>query len=137
MSSVQTTGRFRFADWTEGPVGPADALPRLAEASVRNTFTGGIEAVGTHCRYTLTYLGETSGAFAGLELLAGTLDGRKGAFVLSEHGTFDAQGTHCTIEVVPGSGTGELTGLRGTGHFFSPHSPESVAYTFEYEFPEG
>ncbi|MCB5165052.1 DUF3224 domain-containing protein [Streptomyces bambusae] len=135
-TTTTTTGRFRFADWKEQPLSPAGTLPRLAGASVRNTFSGGIEAADTHCAYTVAYLGETDGTFAGMELLTGTLDGRTGTFVLAENGTFDAQGTHCTLEVVPGSGTGELTGLRGTGRFFSPHSPESVEYTFTYELPE-
>ncbi|MFJ7157290.1 DUF3224 domain-containing protein [Streptomyces sp. NPDC101118] len=145
MSSTRhTTGRFRYADWTEEPAdsaGTADAhgaagtVPRLAGATVTNTFSGGIEAAGTVCRYTIAYLGPAEGTFTGLELLSGSLDGRKGGFVLAESGTFDADGTHCTFEVVPGSGTGELAGLRGTGHFFSPHSPESVAYAFDYELP--
>ncbi|WP_345670179.1 DUF3224 domain-containing protein, partial [Streptomyces phyllanthi] len=37
------------------------------------------------------------------------------------------------FEVVPGTGTGELTGLRGTGGFTYRHGESSVAYTFDYE----
>ncbi|MFF5449458.1 DUF3224 domain-containing protein [Streptomyces sp. NPDC012888] len=137
MTSTHTTGSFRFTDWTERPAGAADALPRLADASVSNTFSGGIEAAGTLCRYTVAYLGGDVGTFTGLELLTGSVDGREGSFVLAESGTFDAEGTHCTFEVVPGSGTGRLAGLRGSGRFFSPHHPESVAYVFDYELPRG
>ncbi|MCZ9336258.1 DUF3224 domain-containing protein, partial [Streptomyces sp. TRM76130] len=32
-----------------------------------------------------------------------------------------------------GSGTGELTGLRGTGEFTARHGEAAVAYAFTYE----
>ncbi|MET9962838.1 DUF3224 domain-containing protein [Streptomyces sp. NPDC006326] len=127
-----TTGRFTFADWEEQPVGPAGSTPRLARSTVTNAFTGGIEAEATTCGYTFTYTGESVGVFTGLELLSGSVDGLKGAFVLEERGTFDATGTQCTFEVVPGSGTGELTGLSGSGSFTYRHGDTPVAYTFSY-----
>ncbi|MFD7260379.1 DUF3224 domain-containing protein [Streptomyces sp. NPDC059874] len=128
----QTAGRFTFADWEEHPVGPADTTPRLARAAVTNSFSGAIEAPGTSCSYTITYTGETAGAYAGMELLSGSVEGRKGTFVLEERGEFDASGTRCRFEVVPGSGTGELTGLSGSGGFTHRHGEESVEYTFTY-----
>jgi hypothetical protein len=131
--TAQTTGHFTFADWEERPTGPAEASPRLAHATVTNTFDGGIQAADTRCDYTIAYLTETTGTFAGMEVLTGSLDGRKGTFVLEERGSFDAGGTRCTFEVVPGSGTGALTGLRGSGGFTHRHGETSVAYTFEYD----
>ncbi|ARE78075.1 DUF3224 domain-containing protein [Streptomyces sp. NPDC059558] len=131
-TSVETAGRFTFADWKESPVGAADAVPRLAHAHVTNAFTGGIEAPGTACDYTIAYTGENVGSYSGMELVAGSLDGRKGSFVLEERGTFDAGGTVCRFEVVPGSGTGDLAGLTGSGGFTYRHGDTSVAYTFSY-----
>ncbi|MFG2622794.1 DUF3224 domain-containing protein [Streptomyces sp. NPDC048507] len=132
---VRTTGHFTAADWEEQPLGPGgDACPRLARARVANTFTGGIEAAGTTCDYTIAYVTGTTGTFAGMELLEGRLDGREGGFAVEERGSFDADGTvRCTFEVVPGSGTGELTGLRGTGGFTARHGEPSVAYAFAYD----
>ncbi|MFD6967320.1 DUF3224 domain-containing protein [Streptomyces sp. NPDC059979] len=130
---VETGGRFTFADWEETPVGPAEAVPRLAHARVTNAFTGGIEAPGTACDYTIAYTGENVGAYSGMELLAGSLDGRKGTFVLEERGTFDAAGTVCRFEVVPGSATGDLAGLTGSGGFTFRHGESSVAYSFTYD----
>ncbi|MEU7554186.1 DUF3224 domain-containing protein [Streptomyces sp. NPDC044571] len=131
-AGTTTTGRFTFADWEEQPVGPADSTPRLARSTVTNAFAGGIEAEATTCSYTFTYTGESVGVFTGLELLSGTVDGIEGAFVLEQRGTFDATGTQCTFEVVPGSATGELAGLSGSGSFTSRHGEASVAYTFTY-----
>ena len=67
-------------------------------------------------------------------LLTGRVDGRAGAFALEERGRFADDGTvHCTFEVVEGSATGELAGLRGTGGFTYRHGETKVPYTFAYE----
>ncbi|MEV5933901.1 DUF3224 domain-containing protein [Streptomyces sp. NPDC052079] len=132
-ATTKITGHFTFADWKESPVTLEGAFPRLAHAKVTNAFAGGIEAEATTCDYTVAYLTETTGAFAGMELLTGAVDGRAGTFVLEERGRFTSDGTvHCTFEVVEGSGTGELTGLRGTGGFTYRHGETKVPYAFEY-----
>lgn len=131
---TQTTGHFTFADWQERPAGPAEANPRLAHAAVTNTFTGGIEALSTTCAYTIAYATEKTGSFAGMELLNGRVDGREGTFVVEERGSFDPDGTvRCTFEVVAGTATGDLAGLRGTGSFTARHGEPSVAYVFDYD----
>jgi hypothetical protein len=131
---VQTSGHITFADWQEKTAGSSGAGPRLARASVTNTFSGGIEAADTTCEYTLVYGTAETGTFTGMELLAGRLDGREGAFVVEERGSFHADGTvQCSFEVVPGTGTGELSGLRGTGSFACRHGEPSFPYTFDYE----
>ncbi|WP_329312760.1 DUF3224 domain-containing protein [Streptomyces sp. NBC_01278] len=130
--SARTTGRFTFADWQEQSVGPADSLPRLARSTVVNSFAGGIEARATNAGYTFTYTGEGVGSYTGMELLSGAVDGREGTFVLEQRGTFDASGTRCAFEVVPGSATGELAGLSGSGAFTYRKGDTSVAYEFTY-----
>lgn len=137
---THTTGDFTFADWQEKVLAEADGGPKLASAVVTNHFTGGIEASGTSCAYTIAYTTgdpDSTGSFGGHELVTGTVDGRTGSFVLAEHGTFDERGTvRCVFEVVPGSATGELAGLRGTGGFTAVHGEPSVAYTFDYELED-
>jgi hypothetical protein len=130
-----TTGHFTFADWQERVLGPGeDANPRLAHASVRNTFSGGIEAAGTLCEYSIVYVTEKTGSYAGMELITGRLDGREGSFAVEERGWFGEDGTvHCAFEVVRDSGSGELAGLRGKGGFTAHHGETTVAYRFEYE----
>ncbi|WP_432118611.1 DUF3224 domain-containing protein [Streptomyces sp. bgisy032] len=130
-----TTGHFTFADWQERVIGPdEEAVPRLAHAGVRNTFSGGIEAAGTTCEYSIVYVTAKTGSFSGMELLTGRLDGREGSFAVEERGRFDEDGTvHCSFEVVPGSGSGELTGLKGQGAFTARHGEPAVTYRFTYE----
>ncbi len=131
---MRTTGAFTFANWEERTVSSADVAAKLTHASVTNTFTGGIEAADTTCEYTIVYVTEKTGTFTGMEVLVGQLDGREGAFVVEQRGSFDADGTvHCTFEVVPGSGTGDLVGLGGTGAFTARHGELSARYTFQYD----
>ncbi|MCX4747834.1 DUF3224 domain-containing protein [Kitasatospora sp. NBC_01287] len=135
-TAVTTIGTFTFAGWEELPLAPTDPLtaPRLARAAVTNDFTGGLTATGTTCQYTMVYATEKTGLFNGFELITGTLDGRAGAFVVEQRGSFHEDGgVRCVFEVVPGSGTGALAGLRGSGDFTSRHGESSVDYTFTYE----
>ncbi len=56
--------------------------------------------------------------------------GRPGTFVLRISGTFDGTGARATWNVVPGSGTGELRGISGTGGFET--SGDTTTYTLDY-----
>ncbi|MFH7598542.1 DUF3224 domain-containing protein [Streptomyces racemochromogenes] len=134
MPAHHVTGHFTYASWEEHAAGPDGALPRIARASVVNSFSGGIEAAGTVCTYAIAYLTATTGTFTGLQLLTGALDGRRGGFAVEERGTFEEDGTtRCAFEVVPGSGSGALAGLRGSGGFVHRQGEASVPYTFAYE----
>ncbi|WP_062214128.1 DUF3224 domain-containing protein [Streptomyces sp. NBRC 109706] len=135
--SASLTGEFTFADWVESPVGPADAEPpRLAHATVRNAFSGGIVAADTRCEYTIAYTEGKTGRFVGLELVTGEVDGRAGGFVLEERGDFDEAGVvTCEFSVVPGSGSGALAGLTGGGGFTHRPGETSTPYHFSYELP--
>ena len=59
-----------------------------------------------------------TGISTGIERIEGSVDGRAGAFVLTAHGRHHGQDRVTgTWTVQPGSGTGELVGLRGRGTF--------------------
>ncbi|GAA1114420.1 hypothetical protein GCM10009642_60870 [Nocardiopsis metallicus] len=82
----------------------------------------------------MLYVDEANGTFTGLELVTGTLDGRAGTFVLAERGSFTADGTvHGHIEVVEGTGTGDLAGLRGTGSFVYRNGQRAFPYNLDFE----
>lgn len=72
----------------------------LAGTSRGEMLTGGDPARGT-------------AGYVALEVVDGVLDGRRGGFALQHHGAMDAAGARLSIEVVPGSGTGELAGIEG------------------------
>lgn len=58
---------------------------------------------------------EGSGAYAALEVVTGTVHGKKGSFTLVHSGTMRRHGEFSMIiRVVPESGTDELAGITGT-----------------------
>jgi hypothetical protein len=65
--------------------------------------------------------------------VAGSVGERSGSFVLQVSGSFDGGEAKGDWTVVPGAGTGELVGLRGSGGFAAPLGSEA-AVTLEYEF---
>jgi len=97
------------------------------------------DMVGSSKGEMLTTMTESTGAMAyvALETVTATLDGRSGSFVLMHNATMnkgDAKSQSLHITVVPGSGTGGLTGISGT---FLVHidGAGKHTYTFDYELP--
>ncbi|MFD5383826.1 DUF3224 domain-containing protein [Streptomyces sp. NPDC056669] len=131
--TTHTTGHFTYADWQETAIEEAEGGAKLARAVVTNAFSGGIAAPRTSCQYAITYLTDKTGVCCGYELLTGTVGGRAGSFVLVQHAHFGEDRTvHCTFEVVPGSGTGELAGLTGSGTYTVVPGETEIPYSFDY-----
>ena len=54
-----------------------------------------------------------SGAYVAIERIEGTLDGRAGSFFAQHSGVMDRGTPSLALTVVPDTGTGQLSGLRG------------------------
>jgi Protein of unknown function (DUF3224) len=73
---------------------------------------------------------EGSGAYVALELVTGTLNGKRGSFILQHKGTMRKQVYAMNVTVVPDSGTEELAGIDGTMTIIIQGDKHS--YEFEY-----
>lgn len=133
------TNTFTMQSWKEDVVnGPEDG-PRVAYAHATFEYTGLIE--GTSVSDSLLYYageGYDGGGNSspGFERFDGSVDGRKGSFLIRHEYTFDKD-THyvqSSFEVVPGSGSGELAGLTGSGTISG--SSSTMDYTFSPSFEE-
>ncbi|MFF8645826.1 DUF3224 domain-containing protein [Streptomyces sp. NPDC015345] len=137
VGTGSTVGTFTFADWDERPVAGAEGGVRITHAAVVNDYSGAIEAAGTSCQYTIAYTSETTGAYVGYEFIDGMLDGRKGSFIIEQRGSFLDDAIECAFTVLPGSATGELAGLTGTGTFTARYGEKSTPYAFDYTVGAG
>ena len=127
-TNVIATGTAESKSWEQTPYAAAEQAPELAAAS-GDVYHGDVEGEG-HWR-GLTIVGpDGSGDLLSLQRMICVVGGRSGTFVLRISGTFDGTGSRATWEVVPGSGTGELRGISGTGGFES--SGETTTYTLDY-----
>jgi hypothetical protein len=82
----------------------------------------------------MMYADASTASYVGMQRVVGSLGGRSGSFVLQVSGTFAEGLAQATWFVVPGSGTGELRGLRGEGGFPAQHGTSKVPYTLDYSF---
>jgi len=73
---------------------------------------------------------EGSAGYVALELVSGTLNGRRGTFILQHTGSMSKGVPAMTVAVVPDSGTDQLTGLAGRMTIIIAGGKHS--YEFEY-----
>jgi hypothetical protein len=114
---------------------PQESAPDAAVARMLlyQEFHGDLEAIA---HGEMMAAGEpltNAGVYVAIDRVTGTLHGRSGSFLMAHRGIRNAEGQELSIVIVPGSGTGQLTGITGTlgieivgkEHF----------YNVEYELP--
>ncbi|MFL5759504.1 MAG: DUF3224 domain-containing protein [Thermomicrobiales bacterium] len=124
------TGTFAGKSWDEETYDEAEGRPKLSRASVTNAYSGDLEGEGK-LEYLLAYQHDDAASFVGIERVVGRIGDKSGSFVLQQSGTYENGVAKGEWFVVPGTGTEELTGLRGEGDFEASH--ESAAFTLDYE----
>lgn len=107
--------------------------PSLVELTLEETFTGDIEGT-SRARALQVHHDDGSATMVSIQRVDGRLGRRRGTFVLQGSEAIDRGRIKATWFVVPGSGTGELSGLRGEGGFegdFGQGSEATLDYWFE------
>ncbi len=112
-SLVTTTARGTFdVTLTPQPAAPGDG--GIGRMALDKQFHG--DLAGTSQGAMLAAMTAVSGSagYVAMERVTGTLDGRRGTFVLQHSGTMDRGTQQLSLTVVPDSGTDQLAGLAGT-----------------------
>jgi hypothetical protein len=107
--------------------------PELMEIHLNETFTGDIDGESP-VRALQVLRGDKSASLVSLQRFHGKLAGRQGTFVLQGQEVVNNGKIKAKWFVVPGSGTGDLSGLRGEGGFegeFGKVSEGTLDYWFE------
>ncbi len=124
---------FEIKSWDEKPYDETSDAPKLTRARVAKVFTDDIEGEST-VEYLMMHRQDGTAHFVGLERVVGSLCGRSGSFVLQHQGTFKGGIAETKWFVVPGSGTGELSGLHGDGSYAAGHAERySMPLDFDFE----
>jgi hypothetical protein len=126
--TTRATGRF---DVNVTPL-PADSADTggFGRMALEKTFSGDITGTSRGQMLAAGTAVEGSGAYVALERITGTLQGRRGSFLLQHNGTMKAGAYEMRITVVPDSGTDELMGLAGT--FTIIFEGKNHLYQFDY-----
>lgn len=107
--------------------------PALVEIHLSETFHGDIDGESP-VRALEVHRDDHSASLVSVQRFRGKLGGRQGTFVLQGSEVVEQGKIKATWFVVPGSGTGELSGLRGEGGFegdFGKGSEGTLEYWFE------
>jgi len=109
------------------------ASPALMEIHLTETFTGDIDGESP-VRALEVLRDDHSASLASVQRFRGKLGGRQGTFVLQGQEIVENGKIKARWFVVPGSGTADLSGLRGDGGFegeFGKGSDGTLDYWFE------
>jgi hypothetical protein len=85
----------------------------LGRFRIAKTFAGDLTGSGRAEMLSVATGTEGSAGYVAIDRIDGALHGRRGSFVLQHNGLMERGEGSLRIVVVPDSGTGELTGLRG------------------------
>lgn len=129
--SIRATATFEVNGWEQTAYDEPGEGPPLARAIVTKTYQG--EIAGTS-KAELLMCGTAEGpaGYIGQERVEGKVGDRAGSFVLQHGGLRWDGGQKVYGHVVPGSGTGELRGLRGEIQF--RHDENGAGITLDYDF---
>lgn len=131
--SSQIKCSFKIEKWDEIEFSKSENGPKLNKASVKQTYSGALEGSSTIEYLMATFRGDIS-TFIGIEEVIGELEGKSGSFLLQHNGTHEDGVAKSTFEIIPHSGTDELEGISGSGHYEASH--EESTFKLFYEFKE-
>lgn len=117
--SLQAAASFTVTSWDEKPYEGSTDEVRLTQALVSKTYTGDITGVGSVI-YIMKHQPDGTATFIGLQQINGAIGEKTGSFALEQNGFFDGKEAKGTCVIKPGTGTGELSNLKGEGEFSAP-----------------
>jgi expansin (peptidoglycan-binding protein) len=118
------------------PLPPDDATTGtpIGRFALDKQFHGDLEAASKGEMLGAGNPATGTAGYVAIEQITGTLQGHTGSFALQHLGTMEQGKFNLTVTVVPGSGTGDLTGIAGSMNIIITAGKHS--YTFDYILPE-
>jgi hypothetical protein len=127
---MNATSNFEIKEWVNVPWEQIPEGHTLARATVKKTFRGDLEGTST-AELVMSRGADDSAAYVAIERIDARLANRTGSFVLMHAAVADKTGQRGDWQIVPGSGTGELRGLRGRAEY--RHDATGAVFALDYE----
>jgi len=124
---------FEVTTWDQSTYDTPEDAPPLSRATVRKVFRGEVEGAST-AELLMCRPDDSSGGYIGSERIVGRIGERAGSFVVQHGATQDGDTFDVYGRVLPGSGTGELAGIRDICTF--RHGENGAVFTLDYDLPE-
>jgi hypothetical protein len=136
---MKAQGTYKVTKWEEKPYDSISANSKLTKASVEYQCSGEIEGKAT-VEYLMFYSHSdpidqhnSSAEYVGLIRFQGKLKDKLGSFVLHDQGAFQGGAAKSALQIIPGSGTGTLQGITGTGKYRADQ--QGYFLELEYDLP--
>ena len=117
------------------PLSNAKDDPARGRMSIAKQYHGDLEATALGEMLTGTGNAKGSAVYVAIERVTGTLNGRKGSFLMYHYGTMSRGSQHLEVSIVPDSGDGELAGISGTLSLVI-EKDGTHDYTLDYTLPD-
>jgi hypothetical protein len=121
---------FAIAGWEQTAYGDEGERSALAQATVTKVFTGDIE--GESVAQLLMATNPVGAGYVASELFTGSVAGRSGSFIVQHGGLAEGDDAHSFGTIVPGSGTGELVGVRGEALYANGDGGHTLTLTLRF-----
>jgi len=130
------TGSFEVTITPEAQAPAPDGGVPTSRMALHKVFSGALqgEARGTMLAAGTPAAGQAA-SYVAIDQVSGTLDGRRGGFVLVHRGTMSKAGADLSVIIAPDSGTGALEGIAGTLSIEVKGGKH--LYDLTYSLPEG
>src|SRR6266568_4124107 len=129
--TTQAKGTFTVSGWDENTYEELGNGGKLTKAHVTFGFDGDLTAEGGW-EAVMCYRPDGTATFTGFQRTVGKLAGRQGSFVVRADGAYENGEARSTWEIIEGSATGDLDGLRGRGTAVTT-SGSGGDFTLDYE----
>ena len=132
MMSQHAAGTFTVASWEEDTYQDLAGQEKLTKAKMGFQLSG--DLAGDLVSDTLMYYREDGTAqYTGLQRFTGQIAGRSGTCVMIADGGYDGGEARSSWRIIPGSGTGDLAGLAGSGISVAAAGQPAGTYSLDYE----
>jgi len=135
LMTNHASGPFEVKMTPQKPDNPVEEAAKFGRMTGEKQFHGDLEGTSKVEMLAISPDAKGSGVYVALERVTGTLKGRRGSFVLHHTGIMNRGVPSLAIEVVPDSGTDQLTGITGK-MAINIAAGGKHSYDFEYSLPE-
>ena len=127
---IHAEATFTITSWEQvDDPAPAEG-PTLGRATVKKTFAGDLVGEST-AELLMSGAGGDSAGYVAMERITAALQGRAGTFDLQHGAQMGGPDPRTYWLIVPGSGTGELRGIRGEARY--QHDDSGARFTLDYD----
>ena len=120
---MKAIGTYTVKNWEEKLYDQLSSEMKMTKATVEYALSGQMDGRAL-VEYLMFYKysdennqHNSSAMYIGLIKFTGKIQGKEGNFVIEDHGTFENGAASSTLQIVAGSGMGELKGIHGTGRY--------------------